>query len=1066
MSLPEPLLPPTFTPENRHPAVASWFLGPRAENFKYLAQSFLRVLHGQKEARINLFPNDPDFITSEIQSNELFQQSIEYLNKQVDLLSQQLSVNSIPFWSPRYNGHMNMDTTMPALIGYLTTMLYNPNNVALEASPLTTVIEIVVGKQLCEMLGFNVVPNVDPTVPVGWGHVTADGSIANLESIWVARNLKFYPLSLSLAISEGNLKFIKDNPKPLIVPLCDGTHKKFVELTTWELLNLTPDAVMNLSQQLGDLYGISQTALGAALKPYLIQETGKDWLEKKFEIENEAQMFIGTTAHYSWPKGGAIAGIGAANIIPVGIDENARMSTTDLRNKLTTALKSKTAVYSVVAIMGSTEQGAVDPLREILKIRKEFQKQGLSFIVHCDAAWGGYFASMVDRARKVPKHRFGLMPDPVDPIKGFVPSQALNPYTMTQLEAFGEADSITIDPHKSGLCPYPAGGLCYRDGRLRFLVTWTSPIVYRSGDESIGVYGVEGSKPGAAPVGAWLSHEVIGLNKNGYGTLLGEGVYTCARLYANWATLSTDEDDFIVTPFNRLPAEIEGKSPEEIEEQKELIREHIVKLDNEALANDPIGRELIKELGSDLMINALACNFKYTDGDKKIPNTSIVEANIMNTRIFNRVSVARYGEDIGKRELFLTSSQFAQKDYGECLDTYKKRIGLEGPDDLYSLVNVTMSPWPTDGNFLRKVVVAGFKKIVQEEAEYAVARNTTSPDLHGFVMQGDCPVHLVHLPMFNMKNHRYQLIITGDLPSDILEKYKTDKAANPDAFYLLGNQNKETLSDLLSAKEFDAVIDKGLPPDDGSHWLSGFKLTNIKIVIKQSLELVDLAEKFPHSEGRLYPRKMPFWMYGTPQQIHIDHILAWSPDVQLNSECVECEFERELTEEELTYGVVCVFDGLDENVMQPIANDPGQVNPNTNWHTPALPFHRSSKFPVTIYANYHNSQYPTIPLTQGFITLGGCFADWDMINDIPVTPGAHEMGLGTLAPGLASEHPIHGIYKELASRRRIEVAKEWTLGFAPLEKRRTLVAGSLADRKMTGGLEAIGKRRDITLDDF
>jgi glutamate/tyrosine decarboxylase-like PLP-dependent enzyme len=37
--------------------------------------------------------------------------------------------------------------------------------------------------------------------------------------------------------------------------------------------------------------------------------------------------------------------------------------------------------------MGTTEHGAVDPLLEVLLIRKEFQKRDLSFYVHADAAW-------------------------------------------------------------------------------------------------------------------------------------------------------------------------------------------------------------------------------------------------------------------------------------------------------------------------------------------------------------------------------------------------------------------------------------------------------------------------------------------------------------------------------------------------------------------------------------------------------------------------------------------------------------------------------------------------------
>ncbi|KAF3936110.1 hypothetical protein ABW20_dc0110203 [Dactylellina cionopaga] len=1058
---PRPFLPPLNDEENRHPAVASWFLGPRAENFKYLATAFLRVLHGQKEARVNLYSDDPDFITAKIQANDLFKESMEFLDTQIDYLSKDLSVNSIPFWSPRYNGHMNMDTTMPSLIGYLTTMLYNPNNVALEASPLTTVMEIIVGKQLCQMLGYNVTPDLHgEQVPIGWGHITADGSIANLESIWVARNMKFYPLSLKLAIEEGDLGFVKGNIKPLIVTLCDGTEKPFLECTTWELLNLTPDTVMDLSKQLGDLYGVSQTALSAAMKPYSIQETGKDWLEVKFDMKKESIMLIGTTAHYSWPKGGAIAGIGAKNIIKVGIDLNARMDPDDLRTKLNDCLKNQVAVYSVVAIMGSTEQGAVDPLKKILEIRSEFQTKGLSFIVHCDAAWGGYFASMLERG-KHEKVGFG------DEITGFVPRQSLSPYTYEQLEAFKDADSITIDPHKSGLCPYPAGGLCYRDGRLRFLVTWTSPIVYRSGDESIGVYGVEGSKPGAAPVGAWMSHEVIGLHPNGYGTLLGEGIYTCAKLYANWATLSTDKDTFIVTPFTMLPGEAAGASPQDLENEKQFIRDRIVNVDNQTLYKDKEAWALLSLMGSDLMINALACNFKYYHGDEAVVNKSIVEANIMNTKIFNRLSVIKKGTDINSRPLFLTSSQFAQKDYETCLDNYKKRLQVEGPDDLYSLVNVTMSPWSTDGNFLSKIV-ASFKEIVQEEAEYALARNTISPDLHGFVMQGDSPIYFVHLPMFNMKNHRYQLIITGEIPDDVMEKYKADKAANPDAFYLLGNKNPDVLEKILEDGEFDAIIDKGFPPEHGPHWIEGFKLTNIKVVVKKSLELDDLKKEYPQiSDQKQYPIRMPFYLYGSNEQIHIDHVLAWSPDVQLNSSCITLDIDgpKSLDNEQLQNVVVCVFDGLDENIMQPIANDPGAINPNTHWQTPALPFFRGNKFTMKIYKDYISSQDPSsTPMASGQITLGSSFADWDMTNDIPDKPGAHAMMSGSLAPGLASEHPIHGIYKELANRRRITVAKEWTMGYAPLAANRTMLAGSLS-RAHPRAAEKI-ERKNVTLDDF
>ena len=41
-------------------------------------------------------------------------------------------------------GHMNWDTSLPANVGYIAGLLYNPNNVASEGGPATTLMEIEV----------------------------------------------------------------------------------------------------------------------------------------------------------------------------------------------------------------------------------------------------------------------------------------------------------------------------------------------------------------------------------------------------------------------------------------------------------------------------------------------------------------------------------------------------------------------------------------------------------------------------------------------------------------------------------------------------------------------------------------------------------------------------------------------------------------------------------------------------------------------------------------------------------------------------------------------------------
>jgi glutamate/tyrosine decarboxylase-like PLP-dependent enzyme len=143
--------------------------------------------------------------------------------------------------------------------------------------------------------------------------------------------------------------------------------------------------------------------------------------------------------------------------------------------------------------MGSTEEGSVDRLSEILALREKFQARGLSFLVHADAALGGYFASMLPTGYQPGEDANLTLDDNETGFgEGFVPDSALRTNTQEDLFAFRLADLITVDPHKAGYIPYPSGGLCYRDERMRFLVTWTCPYVGRADVTSMGSYGVEG----------------------------------------------------------------------------------------------------------------------------------------------------------------------------------------------------------------------------------------------------------------------------------------------------------------------------------------------------------------------------------------------------------------------------------------------------------------------------------------------------------------------------------------------------------------------------------------------
>lgn len=193
---------------------------------------------------------------------------------------------------------MCMDLSMPALLGYFMTMIYNPNNVSIEASPITTVAEMTTGDDLCRMFGYNVDPAIKD-LPLAWGHIVCGGTVANLESVWVARNLKFYPLSIVSAMKADNpLAFAADTFK---IQPCVGPEKLLKDLSTWELLNLRPTTILDIPERLYTQYHMSPGFLDSVMKTYGIQSTSKTALEQEFGVEH-IKYFVSNTRHYSWPK--------------------------------------------------------------------------------------------------------------------------------------------------------------------------------------------------------------------------------------------------------------------------------------------------------------------------------------------------------------------------------------------------------------------------------------------------------------------------------------------------------------------------------------------------------------------------------------------------------------------------------------------------------------------------------------------------------------------------------------------------------------------------------------------
>jgi tyrosine decarboxylase / aspartate 1-decarboxylase len=180
-------------------------------------------------------------------------------------------------------------------------------------------------------------------------------------------------------------------------------------------------------------------------------------------------------AHYTHHR---ISGVLQLPFESIQCEEHARMDMNALEKCLALG-----GVGTVVATMGTTATGSVDPLPKILALREKY-----GFRMHCDAAYGGYFGL----AKNLPEE------------------------SRKAFEQMREADSIVIDPHKHGLQPYGCGCVLFRDPKVGSLYKHDSPYTYFSSKElHLGEISLECSRPGAAAVALWATQKLLPLEKSG-----------------------------------------------------------------------------------------------------------------------------------------------------------------------------------------------------------------------------------------------------------------------------------------------------------------------------------------------------------------------------------------------------------------------------------------------------------------------------------------------------------------------------------------------------------------------
>jgi glutamate/tyrosine decarboxylase-like PLP-dependent enzyme/anti-sigma regulatory factor (Ser/Thr protein kinase) len=522
------------------------FLGPKAENADLVEQMLLRVYRDYASWRRNFHPEDPAVIQPEDQRSPAYDEFVSRFERELFTLLGELKTG-IPFYSPRYIGHMLADVSLPALVGYIATMLYNPNNVSWEASPVTTLLEIEVARDLAQMLGLADTPEQTGSI---WGHITSGGTLANIEAIWVAKAVKFLPIAVRDAAADLGVTGLT----------VGGGQRDLHGMTAWELVNLRPSEALDLKEQMVLGYVKQHRELTEAealahandrLKRYDILSLGDHAFFARLSHHDTLEpgiMFAPHTIHYSWVKGPGAIGIGAQQVVPIPVNADYRMDTGRLRQKLEWALQEKRPVIAVVGVVGTTEEGAVDPMDELIGLREESVQQNQSFSLHCDAAYGGYIAACFRSAGGELRE----LGDMQQEYAGWPSAQVYQSFS-----ALKGVDSVTVDPHKLGFVPYPAGAIVFRDGRVKELVAQEAAYalggrtIRQPGEIYIGKYILEGSKPGAAAAATFLSHRVVPLNENGYGAVLGLTMHS-ARAFHDRILESAEalRDEFVFQPLN------------------------------------------------------------------------------------------------------------------------------------------------------------------------------------------------------------------------------------------------------------------------------------------------------------------------------------------------------------------------------------------------------------------------------------------------------------------------------------------------------------------------------------
>jgi glutamate/tyrosine decarboxylase-like PLP-dependent enzyme len=137
-------------------------------------------------------------------------------------------------------------------------------------------------------------------------------------------------------------------------------------------------------------------------------------------LSSQPVFYVSAESHHSFHKAARMCGLGSAAVREIPVDDGLRMSVESLASAIREDRRAGHLPFLVVATAGTTNAGAIDPIRELGQIA---DRENLWF--HVDAAWGG--------------------------------AAVLVPELRQHLDGIELGDSVTLDAHKWLSVPMGSG---------------------------------------------------------------------------------------------------------------------------------------------------------------------------------------------------------------------------------------------------------------------------------------------------------------------------------------------------------------------------------------------------------------------------------------------------------------------------------------------------------------------------------------------------------------------------------------------------------------------------------